>query len=356
MNTYDYDNTHSRWLDVIARSKQDWNGFVIANVMYSDKKARNVKVYDTYYWVTIEKYEELANAPSQGSIYWNKWSVYGTPETRYTNQDKGLSGDNTGLIGEEYKKDELQDRIDGKVLREAIKERDEGTFDKWVEDNYEDDQESIDKIEQWLDKYDNGLELFERTEEIRKLIKAEQLTTKKAIKTFMLDIQEYFGVSINKKFMFDQLSSVSGGKFNPNQFVRYKAKMKQIYTAMEKEGLEGVGTVGERILRTNGTRIFNAKNPLIRSRGAYKGKEAVKSLIQGKNWLEGEDAVKAIEIYHRKVLKEQAQGFQKRNRMNLIVKKTRQGKTIARWSRNVSKGRKLITISKKALRIAKWFI
>jgi hypothetical protein len=99
----------------------------------------------------------------------------------------------------------------------------------------------------------------------------------------MLDIQEYFGVSINKKFMFDQLSSVSGGKFNPNQFVRYKAKMKQIYTAMEKEGLEGVGTVGERILRTNGTRIFNAKNPLIRSRGAYKGKEAVKSLIQGKN-------------------------------------------------------------------------
>jgi hypothetical protein len=42
--------------------------------------------------------------------------------------------------------------------------------------------------------------------------------------------------------------------------------------------------------------------------------------------------------------------------MNLIVKKTRQGKTIARWSRNVSKGRKLITISKKALRIAKWFI
>ena len=369
----DFDNTHSKWLDRISRSKEQWNGNIIVNVMYSDKQflARgyvntkgfahfgNLKVYDVYFWVSIEEYENLITAPSQGSYYWHNWSVYGTPQERYLGQDVGnrldgekdtfKSGDiKPGLFDNEAKLPTLAN-IDGKVLQQAKAEQENGTYDEWAESNFGNDQDTLDSIKAWLDRAELFEDLFERTNRIRALLQAEQLTTKQMMKTIMLDIQEMFGVSLNKKFMFSQLSKITDGKLNPGKWVKYRYEIKNIYDALEKDGVKG--------LTKTGKRIVSAKNPLIRDRAAFKGKEVVKGALRKKGrWLEGIEANQAIEKFHKKVLKESAQGFKKANSMKLETTILKDGTRAVRWKKDVKLGRRIITAAKKVLRIAKWFI
>jgi len=93
-------------------------------------------------------------------------------------------------------------------------------------------------------------------------------------KQILLDVQEMFGISLDKRFMFSIINQIDVGPLSPQKFMSYKYKVKQIYDALEKDGLKGMSQVGQRYM--------SSKNPLIRNRYAYKGKEVVKGALKNK--------------------------------------------------------------------------
>ncbi|MFV0535640.1 MAG: hypothetical protein ACK5MR_18630 [Cumulibacter sp.] len=144
------------------------------------------------------------------------------------------------------------------------------------------------------------------------MLENEEISGKKLFYLLFRDIEDLFGISIDGRIKGQILSHISAGKLNPAMFVRYKAKIKGIYDLLEKEGIEGAAKIGKR--------FANSHNPLIRNRIAYKGKEVfrtIKQTTQGRKYYEGKDAVEQVLRYHRKLLREEAAGFKKRNSYKL---------------------------------------
>lgn len=170
-------------------------------------------------------------------------------------------------------------------------------------------------------------------------------------KVIFRDVEDFMGVHIKNRVKFAILNNIGVGKLNPAMFIKYKMKVKNFYELLEKEGIEGAAKIGKR--------WASAKNPLIRNRYAYKGKEAIKQAYKNKykGWYEGNEAVEQIIRFNKKVMKEEAAGIIKRNSFKLEQRYVmRKGKKVLQvhWRRDVSVGRKVITKSKKAVRLAKW--
>lgn len=372
--TSGFDTVISQWIDIVDRSEETWNTkgepYVVAVVHYTNQQGYTN--YNLYFWVPLAVYEALKNADSVGSHYYKYWSVYGLQlASHYAGQDDIDNNDNsdnvsayTGNQGgelpppvQELRQGEIpfnNTMIDGGVLREAINAQDEGRYEDWVDDyiantkgSMTDDMTAKQDLKDWLNRVEGFEKLFERTEGLREAIQFEQLTTKGMFKTIFRDIESFLGVSLEKRLMYGILGDVGGGKLNPATFNSYKFKVKEIYDTLEADGLRGASQVGNRFI--------NAKNPLLRNRTAYKGKEALRQIRGSGKVFEGEDAVKEIQRFHRKTLKENAQGFKRKNSYKL-EQKIVQGKITYSWKRDVSFGRKIITSAKKVLKIGKWFL
>ena len=336
-----YNTNRSEWIEYIECSKESWDGYVIVVVMYMKKK----QVVQNWFWATEEDYMELKGASSIGSVYYHWWSVMRAHAVDwYSGQDKQLIDENGDDIdGLETGDKQKVEGISNKDLNEAIRAFDKGELEEWSSNN----PDIAEKASKIIDKMESIGDLFDRASQMRKMLSVGDLTTNKMMKMFFNDISEFFGVNFNKKFVHSVMSTIVPGELNPTNFVKYKMRMKSVYTLLDKEGLTGLGKIGRN--------IASAQNPLIRSRNAYKGKEVVKGLLGSKNWLKGEDATKAIRQFHRKTIREQAQGFKAKNGYKL-EQRIVDGKRLVRWKKDLSFSKKFFNFSKKVLRIAKFFV
>lgn len=397
----------SAWIKYIERSDEEWDAdnktYVIATVYYENQQGFTNG--DLYFWVTLDDYEELVQG--EGSVYWHKWKLGG--KEHYSGQDdfleqmwedalsedddEGGGGDSgAGVLNNISNKiEEIEDDLESasenfanknklpsertsknihfdneslvnrrkegarrKVIKSFKNSVDKGNEEEALRNLYEKGykEEQIEAIKTLSEKVDAIDNLYQKTSEIRALLSAEELTTKKAVFLLMRDIEDLFGVSIDGRIKGEILSQISAGKFNPSMFVRYKAKIKSMYDLLEKEGIEGAAKIGKRFI--------NSKNPLIRNRVAYKGKEVLRTIRQtevGRKYYEGEAAVREVLKYHRKLLKEESKGVIKRNSYKLERRYVKRGgKKILQvfWKRDVSLGRRLVVLTKRTIKIAKW--
>lgn len=366
---YWYNTTKSEWIDYVGRSRKVYdNNMVVAVVHYTNQKGYTNG--DLYFWVSLEEYENLKNAESVGSIYYWEWSMYWSPKAWYAHQedkqnDDDTSSSNEGEVGsptydysamsffgaDSQREIANQNYIDGATLHQARNRINNGTFDDWlISEDYS--REERDAILSWVQRMYDAEELLEWATELKEGIAIGKLTWNKSMKMFVKDIESLFGVSIKQEVFYQFMSQMSPSGLNPTTWIRNKQKISNLYYAMERDGLNGAAMVGKRML--------SAKNPFIRNRRAYRTLKDAKTTgekIFRSNWLEGEEAQKAIRRLHKKAIRENATQIIKRNSLNLEKRYVEKGgkKVLqVRWYRNISKQRKIFNWTKRAVRLSKW--
>lgn len=363
---YYYNTTKSKWIDYVGRSEKLYdNDMVVAVVHYTNQKGYSNG--DLFFFVKEEEYLELKNAESIGSVYYHKWSMKGHPKAWYTGDKEESKKDdnqddtnNNGDLGDDISQDKVDEllsseqfsisdeKIDGDLLREAIKADANGSLETFYEMNFI-DEEQKEIIDKWLDRLSNAKEMLEWTKELRKAIKLGNLSLNKSLKIFIRDIEGLFGVSFSQRFFYNTMNSILPGKLNPINWTKYKVKFKRMYDVLEEEGVKGASTIGKRIL--------NSKNPLIKERKEFVGARQVYRSIKGnkKNWLEGQDAIEAIERYHKIIAKREASGVVKQNIQKLHIVNNKKGLKV-RWGKEVRGTKKVMTFTKKVMRIVRFVI
>lgn len=364
----------------IGRSSKAKNGHYIVGILYvwKNKLEGTKQSGKLLFWATKKQYYELRNDYKPIHVYWKKWAYHhfhllGKWNGTIANSKCGIFKNPwhevewyNGQMGDGYKGPDPDEVTEEQAIIDAVSKH----IAEWRRDNPPPPPETpitdssfllpanataiptteepiVDEGPQRSGtlNLDSLEEVINDLENVEKLWKLELFTQKDMFKFLVYDIQGMFGLNIHKKFAYKLLKGVAMGKLSPQSFTKYKYKIKQIYTLLEEEGVKGVGIVGRKYLAAN--------NPLIRNRYTYKGYKVAKGITgieknspwnftgkwDGGKIYTGEEAVEQLQIFHNRIMKNNARGFALSNRFDLVKAVDANGNLGVTWRKNYRFGK-----------------